>query len=116
MAGQLRARGWSVHCHALYERSPVTLDVSLCEKLAHTPDCVLLVTSLEALEAIDASLRRGGFAWPAPLRVVTLHPRMARRLQCWYADRPAGALHVSLSAPDDTALFHAILSASRLPH
>lgn len=116
MAEQLRSRGWAVICHALYERAPAVLDRAVCEALARPAGGVLLATSLEALDAIDASLRRHHLAWPARLVAVTLHARMARRLQCWYADRPADALHVTLSAPDDAALFQAILAASRLLH
>ena len=116
MAEQLRSRGWTVTCHALYERAPVVLDKTVCETLARPAGSVLLVTSLEALDAIAASLRQHHLIWPAQLAVVTLHARMARRLQCWYADRPTDALHVTLSAPDEAALFQAILAASRLLH
>lgn len=116
MAEQLRLRGWSVSCHALYERTPVVLDRAACEALAGPAGHVLLVTSLEALDAIDGSLQQHHLTWPARLEAVTLHGRMARRLQCWYADRPVNALHVTLSAPDDAALFQAILAASRLLH
>ena len=114
MADQLRSRGWKVECHALYERAPVQMGVQACTLLAEDPQCVLLVTSLEALEAVDASLRQHGLSWPLTLHAVTLHVRMERQLQCWYAGKPAEALQVELSAADDVALFHAILRASRL--
>ncbi|HEX7388366.1 MAG TPA: uroporphyrinogen-III synthase [Castellaniella sp.] len=116
MAEQLRLRGWHVTCHALYERTAVVMDFSACRVLAQDPQCILLVTSLEALDAIDASLRHHGLRWPDALRAVTLHARMERQLQCQYADKPAGALQVKLSAADDVSLFHAILNASRLSH
>ncbi|MGB3425532.1 MAG: uroporphyrinogen-III synthase [Castellaniella sp.] len=113
LAQQLQARGWHVTCHALYQRSPVIWDRATCEVLAGPDACTLLLTSPEAVEAVDDSLRRQGLDWPIALRVVTLHERIARRLQCLYADRPAGALAVRLSAPDEAALFQAILASAR---
>lgn len=117
LADQLRSRGWAVTCHALYERVAALLPGAVCETLAMpTGGIVLLATSLEALDAIDGSLRHYRLEWPARLELVTLHARIARRLQCWYADRPPDALHTTLSAPDDAALFQTILAASRLLH
>ncbi len=113
LARQLRARGWRVACHALYRRDPVTWDHATCAVLAGQDACTLLLTSPEAVDAVDDSLRRQGMDWPAALKVVTLHERIARRLQCIYADRPAGALTVRLSAPDEAALFQAILASAR---
>lgn len=113
LARQLRARGWRVACHALYRRDPVIWDRDTCAVLAGPGACTLLLTSPEAVDAVDDSLRRQGMDWPPALRVVTLHERIARRLQCIYADRPAGALTVRLSAPDEAALFQAILASAR---
>lgn len=115
MAEQLRLRGWRVCEHALYERSPVRWDVGTCQELAGGDDRVLLVTSQEAADAIESSLRFHAVAWPGRLRAVTLHTRISRRLQCWYADRPADALCVTVSVADDAALYDALLSAARLP-
>ncbi len=113
LARQLRARGWAVECHALYRRGPVAWDRAVCAALADSSGCTLLLTSPEAVDAVADSLRRQGLDWPPALRVVTLHERIARRLQCIYADRPAGALTVRLSAPDEAALFQAILASAR---
>lgn len=116
LSQQLQVRGWHVACYALYERRAVLLDRAACEILADPSGCVLLATSLESLQAIDASLRHHGLRWPDRLQLVTLHERMVRQLQCWYADRPQATWHATLSTPDDTALFHAILAASCLLH
>ncbi|WP_103035337.1 uroporphyrinogen-III synthase [Castellaniella caeni] len=113
LAGQLRARGWHVDFHALYERGPQPWDAAQCHRLACGARTILLVTSEEALDAIDASLRAQGLAWPARLWAVTLHERIGRRLQCLYAQRPDAALHLVLSGPDESALFQAIVAASR---
>jgi uroporphyrinogen-III synthase len=88
-----------------------TADV--CRVLADPAGCIVLLTSLEAVDAVAGSLRLHGLDWPATLEVVTLHERIARRLQCLYADRPEGALTVRLSAPDEAALFQAILASAR---
>jgi len=112
LARQLQARGWKVECHALYRRSPVVWDRAACSALAESASCTLLLTSLEAVDAVADSLRRQGMDWPPVLRVITLHERIARRLQCIYAERPAGALSVHLSAPDEAALFQAILASA----
>ncbi|MDY0309432.1 MAG: uroporphyrinogen-III synthase [Castellaniella sp.] len=113
LARQLQARGWSVYCHALYRRSPAIWDRDTCAILAGPGRCTLLLTSLEAVDAVADSLRRQAMDWPATLKLVTLHERIARRLQCIYADRPADALTVRLSAPDEAALFQAILASAR---
>lgn len=113
LAGQLRQRGWDVACHALYRRSPRIWDRPACLALTAGDSAVLLVTSLEALDAIAASLQAQGLDWPRCLRAVTLHERIGRRLQYLYADRPDGVLHVTLSSPDEAALFQAIVAASR---
>lgn len=113
LARQLRARGWQVECHALYRRDPVMWDRATCAVLAGPGARTLLLTSLEAVDAVAESLRLQDMDWPAALRVVTLHERIARRLQCIYADHPAGALTVRLSAPDEAALFQAILASAR---
>jgi uroporphyrinogen-III synthase len=116
LAGQLRTRGWSVRLHALYARRALLWDQATSLALADASAKVLLVTSEEALQAIDASLRHHHQAWPAHLRVVTLHARLARRLQCFYAGRPDEAPGITLSAPDEAALFQAILAATRPLH
>lgn len=113
LARQLRARGWQVQCHALYRRDPVIWDRATCAALAGPHGCTLLLTSLEAVDAVAESLRRQDMDWPATLKAVTLHERISRRLQCIYADRPAEALTVRLSAPDEAALFQAILASAR---
>ncbi|MFT0534007.1 uroporphyrinogen-III synthase [Castellaniella hirudinis] len=114
LAEQLRQRGWQVQCHALYRRLPQPWDQDTCLRLcAEARPCILLLTSLEALDAIEASLQRHRLAWPARLFAVTLHKRIARRLQCLYADQPEPALRIALSAPEDAALFQAIVAASR---
>jgi uroporphyrinogen-III synthase len=113
LAGQLQARGWAVECHALYQRHPVVWSAAICDVVAASPACTLLLTSPEAVDAVADSLQRHGRDWPAVLRVVTLHERIVRRLQCVYAERPAGELVVRLSAPDEAALFQAILASAR---
>jgi uroporphyrinogen-III synthase len=113
LADQLRRSGWQVTCHALYRREPCLWNADVCARLAAPEPLVLLLTSLEALSAIEASLEACGLDWPPVLHVVTLHERIARRLQYRYADRPDGVLHVTLSSPDGAALFQAIVTASR---
>ncbi|WP_323017565.1 uroporphyrinogen-III synthase [Castellaniella sp.] len=113
LANQLRQLGWQVACHALYRRDPCVWDPAICTRLASSEPLVLLVTSLEALAAIEANLQACGVSWPPALQVVTLHERIARRLQYLYADQPDGMLHVTLSSPDGAALFQAIVAASR---
>lgn len=113
LADQLRQQGWRVACHALYRRVPCAWDAAVCARLAAPEPLVLLLTSLEALSAIEASLQARGLDWPPVLHLVTLHERIARRLQYRYADRPDGVLHVTLSSPDGAALFQAIVAASR---
>ncbi|MGB6008074.1 uroporphyrinogen-III synthase [Castellaniella sp.] len=113
LADRLRQLGWQVTCHALYRRDPCLWDAAICARLAAPEPLVLLLTSLEALTAIEASLQACGLDWPRVLHVVTLHERIARRLQYRYADRPDGVLHVTLSSPDGAALFQAIVAASR---
>ena len=113
LACQLQARGWTVACHAVYRRSPVGWDRAVCTQVAAASGCTMLLTSAEAVEAVTDSLQRHGLDWPSVLRVVTLHERIVRRLQCVYAERPAGGLVVRLSAPDEAALFQAILASAR---
>ncbi|MGB6241126.1 MAG: uroporphyrinogen-III synthase [Castellaniella sp.] len=113
LADGLRQLGWQVSCHALYQRDPCEWDAVVCARLASPTPLVLLVTSLEALSAIEASLRACHLDWPPVLHVVTLHERIARRLQYLYADRPDGMLHITMSGPDGAALFQAIVAASR---
>lgn len=113
LADHLRLSGWQVACHALYRRRPCVWDPSVCARLAAPEPLVLLLTSLEALAAIETSLRACHLTWPPALHVVTLHERIARRLQYLYADQPDGMLHVTLSSPDEAALFQAIVTASR---
>lgn len=114
LSDQLSARGWQVRAHALYERVPVQWDADTCRDLVARDNRVLLVTSLEAANAIEASLRAHALEWPEHLHAVTLHTRISRRLQCWYADRPTGGLHVTVSAADDASLYEALLAASRV--
>ena len=113
LAEQLQARGWAVECHALYRRSPLDWEQTVCTTVAGASGCTLLLTSPEAVDAVAGSLQRYGLDWPPVLRVVTLHERIVRRLQCVYAERPAGGLRVRLSAPDEAALFQAILASAR---
>lgn len=115
LADQLRQRGCTVTCHALYRRQPVVWDRSIARQLAGCERAILLVTSLEALDAIDANLTGNGFDWPARLRAVVLHQRIARRLQCIYATQARGPVQTTVSAPDDAALYQAIMAASRQP-
>ena len=113
LAQQLQTQGWTVACHALYRRSPIRWDQAVCSQVAGDAGCTLLLTSPEAVDAVADSLRQSGLDWPPVLRLVTLHERIARRLQYLYAERPAGGLSVRLSAPDDAALFRAILASAR---
>ncbi|WP_322994892.1 uroporphyrinogen-III synthase [Castellaniella sp.] len=116
LAAQLRQLGWQVHCHALYARHPCVWDEATCRQLCADDGLrILLLTSLDALAAIDASLRQHRLRWPSCLQAVTLHARIARRLQYLYADQPDHALRIALSPPQETALFQAIVAASRQP-
>ena len=113
LAAQLLERGWQADCHALYCRLPCDWDRQTCLALSGAGAAVLLLTSAEALAAIESSLLRQDLPWPAALHVVTLHERIARRLQYRYAGQPGKVLHVTLSSPDEAALFQAIVAATR---
>ncbi len=114
LADQLRARGWTVSCHAAYHRVPVLWEAPVARRLARGGALVLLLTSLEALDAIDRSLTFHGFSWPATgLAVVTLHERIARRLQWRCEQASAEPLAITISDPDESSLFRAILAAAQ---
>jgi len=118
LATQLERRGCQVRRHALYGRDAVRWTPAQCQAALGARPCILLVSSLEGLEAIAASFQTHGQGWPSHLRVVTIHARIARRLQCLIdADSP-GAGHrrapdIKICAPDEQAIFQAILAASR---
>lgn len=112
LADQLRERGGRVTCHAVYQRVPVLWPAAPAIRLSQGRPLVLLLTSLEGLDGIARSLQCHGLTWPVGgLSVVTLHERMARRLQYWCKDVPADRLAITYSAPDDCSLFRAILTA-----
>uniref|UniRef100_UPI00333F993D uroporphyrinogen-III synthase n=1 Tax=Castellaniella defragrans TaxID=75697 RepID=UPI00333F993D len=119
LATQLEQRGCRVGRHALYGRDPVRWTQDQCQAAIDARPCILLVSSLEGLEAIAASFSAHGLGWPPVLCAVTIHERIARRLQCLAEARvPAferpPVLDVKICAPDEQAIFQAILAASRL--
>lgn len=119
LAAQLENRGCRVQRHPLYDREPLCWSLAQCRAAIDARPCILLVSSLESLSAIAASLDAHGLGWPPVLHAVTIHERIARRLQCLMETRTAGAapqvtLDVKICAPDEQAIFQAILAASRL--
>ncbi|MFA5664974.1 uroporphyrinogen-III synthase [Castellaniella sp.] len=114
LATRLAAHGWTVSCHAVYRRVPVLWDATVTRRLAWGHPLVLLLTSLEALDAIDRSLAFHGVSWPGSgLAAVTLHERIVRRLQCRCEEAGAAPPIVQISAPDESSLFRAILAAAQ---
>lgn len=119
LATRLESRGCQVERHVLYDREPARWTLAQCRAAVDARPCVLLVSSLEGLASIAASLDAHGLGWPPVLSVVTIHERIARRLQCMVHARKAGTspqatLDVKICAPDEQAIFQAILAASRL--
>ncbi len=118
LGAQLERRGCEVRRHALYGRDPARWTRAQCQAVIDARPCILLLTSLEGLEAIADSLRVHGLGWPPALRAVAVHERIARRLQCLIEAAPAargpGATpDVKICAPDEQAIIQAILAASR---
>lgn len=114
LAQQLAQRGWHIAIHAVYSRKPVLWDYSSSQKLAGSSRGILLVTSQQSLASIAASLEHHTLRWPRQLAAVTLHARIARRLQYVYAQHPGTSLCTRISSPDDRAIFQAILAVSGL--
>jgi uroporphyrinogen-III synthase len=112
LADQLSQRGWQVQCHALYRRLACLWDLATCQDLSAGPATILLLASGQALAAIESSLVHHQLPWPRRLGVVSLHERIVRRLQCRYAAQADMHLHVTLSSPQEAALFQAIVAAS----
>ncbi len=111
LAESLIDLGWQVHYHALYRRRNVLWDAALCARFAASKNAVLLLTSMQAIDAIDHSLSAHGQVWPvAGLRVITLHERIARRLQYVCGPQLADKLIISYSAAADECLLQAVLA------
>ncbi|HUH40909.1 MAG TPA: uroporphyrinogen-III synthase [Castellaniella sp.] len=119
LSTQLGNEGWSVERRALYRRDPVLWTRAQCLAAAAARPCVLLLSSLDGLRAIAASFQFHDLPWPEVLQVVAIHERIGRQLQ--YVLDAATPARVSRSlpgvnycAPDEQAIFQAILTASRL--
>lgn len=113
LAQTLERRGTVVTRHALYDRTPVQWPCTQVRSL-QAGACIVLLTSIEGLESIEQSLHGCGESWPGTASFVVIHSRIAERLQsALRAAGRAGAPSVKICAPDEEAIFQAILAASR---
>ncbi|MDN5842774.1 MAG: uroporphyrinogen-III synthase [Alcaligenaceae bacterium] len=113
LAQALERRGAAVTRHALYDRTPVQWPCAQVQSL-RSGACVVLLTSIEGLESIEQSLHGCGESWPDTASFVVIHPRIAQYLQSTLqAAGRADAPSVKICAPDEEAIFQAILAASR---
>lgn len=113
LAQAFEQRGAVVTRHGLYDRTPVQWPCAQVRAL-HEGPCIMLLTSIEGLESVGRSLRGCGQAWPDACSFVVVHARIAQRLRTALrtGGRPA-ATSVKICAPDEDAIFQAILAASR---
>lgn len=111
LAEQMNGLGWLVDFHQVYERNHIIWSESDCHSFANDTAKILLLTSLDALTALHASLEKYGLAWPDDLYLITLHQRIADRLKYTYSIQGKKLTTVVASA-NDTDLFEAIVAAS----
>lgn len=116
---RLELAGAQVRRYAVYRREPQAWTPEQAAALrnglrTHRP-AICLVTSSEGADAIHANVQRHqlGQLWES-VRFVTIHQRVASRLQFRFATtaQQARAPRVQVCPPDDLAIFQAIQSAA----
>ncbi|MBV6271667.1 uroporphyrinogen-III synthase [Alcaligenaceae bacterium CGII-47] len=114
LAQAFEGRGATVTRHVLYRRSPRQWTREQYEDVFSGQPGVMLLTSIESLEAIDRGVQHHGLSWPGALRFVVIHVRIAQRLQSILRKSGMqGEPWVKICVPDESAIFQAILAASR---
>lgn len=114
LAREFESRGAAVTRHALYRRTPTQWTREQYEEVFSARPGVMLLTSLESLEAVHQGTLRYGLSWPSALRFVVIHARIAQRLQTILRESgAAGEPWVKICVPNESAIFQAILAASR---
>jgi uroporphyrinogen-III synthase len=116
---QFEDAGVLVRRYAAYRREPVVWTAeqarSLARELASSSPVVCLVTSAEGVESLRANVERHRTQllqlWES-VRFVTIHPRIASHLQSRFMAADGAPLPVRLCAPDDEAVFRAIMAAA----
>jgi hypothetical protein len=105
--------------HAAYHRKPCVWTpeqaAGLAGQLAAASTVACLVTSVESVEALHANVRHHAAQWRQlweSVRFVTIHPRVASRLQSCFPALRATPSSVRLCAADDDAVFQAIRSTA----
>lgn len=114
LADEFERRGATVMRHALYRRTPTLWTREQYEDVFSGRPGVMLLTSIESLEAVHQGVQRYGLSWPNTLRFVVIHARIAQRLQSiLQGSGAAGVPWVKICVPNEPAIFQAILAASR---
>lgn len=114
LAQAFEHRGATVTRHALYRRTPTQWTREQYHEAFSGKPSVMLLTSIESLEAVYQGVLRYGLSWPATLRFVVIHTRIAQRLQSILRESGvAGEPWVKICVPSESAIFQAILTASR---
>lgn len=116
---QFEDAGVVVDRHAAYRREPCAWTREqadgLARQLADASTAACLVTSAESVDALHANIERHASQlrqlWER-VRFVTIHPRVASRLQSCFPALRAAPSFVRLCAADDDAVFRAIRSAA----
>lgn len=118
LANQLQQAGCHVDRHAAYQRMAqcwTLQQTNLLEtRMAGQKAIICLVTSSQSAEAIHENIERHYLAalWK-PVRFVTIHPRIASRLQSLFASGAGtAARHIAVCSPHDAAIAHAIEAAA----
>jgi uroporphyrinogen-III synthase len=114
LAEALERGGAQVTRHAMYRRVPARWTRDQYLEVFSGNRGIMLLTSIEGLEAVCGGAARHGLSWPAGWRFVVIHARIARRLQSLMrANGASGEAWVNVCVPDEAAIFQAILAASR---
>lgn len=110
LSEKLQKNGWQTQFYTVYKRTRIMWDYNNCNLLVKSNPAILLLTSQEAFNAIDASLKSYNLKWPDNLCVITLHARITSGLQQKYKDSDK-ILNVTVTKPDDESLLKALLTA-----
>lgn len=114
LAREFERRGAAVKRHTVYRRTPTLWTREQYEEAFSGCPGIMLLTSIESLEAVHQGVLRYGLSWPNALRFVVIHVRIAQRLQSILQESGAvGVPWVKICVPNEPAIFQAILAASR---
>lgn len=114
LAEAFERRGAKVTRHALYRRTPAQWAREQYQEAFSGKPSIMLLTSVESLDAVYQGTLRHGLPWPSALRFVVIHPRIAQRLRSILQECGApGEPWVKVCVPNESAIFQAILAASR---